>query len=157
MPHRHIVLQAFFAAAMAACSSRKRDLLTSNLMRNPSVCSAESIISYVGKQWFPREKPMVYSVETDGFSRGVQRSAMGDTQQNGWVWTQKRPKKLHIWLILPRICHSITLSATSQLVVSQPLKPQVTDLQIFEENFGFCVNLGGNSSRISCRHISSLL
>jgi len=43
---------------------------------------------------------------------------------------QNRPKKLHICLILPKICHSATLSATSQPIVFQPLKPQVTDLQI---------------------------
>jgi len=48
---------------------------------------------------------------------------------------QKRPKKTHIWLILPRICHSITISVTSQPIVFQLLKPQVTDLQIFMNNF----------------------
>jgi len=36
---------------------------------------------------------------------------------------------------LPRICHSVTTSVTSQPIVFQPFKPQVTDLQIFEENF----------------------
>ena len=59
----------------------------------------------------------------------------GTHQQNGWAWMQNRPKKLHICLVLPRICHSITISVTLQRIVSQSLKPQVTDLQIFEENF----------------------
>ena len=135
MPRRRIVFQAFFAATIGACSGRKRGFLSSNLMRNPSVCPEESIGLYVGKQWFPREKPMVYSVETAGFSRGVQRSAVGTRQQNGWGWMQNRPKKPHIWLILPRICHSATISVTSQPIVFQSLKPQVTDLQIFKKNF----------------------
>ena len=67
--HRLIAFHAFFAAVMDACSSRKRGLLTSNLMRKPSVCSEESIGFYGGKQWFPREKPMVSDVETDGLQR----------------------------------------------------------------------------------------
>jgi len=141
--HRLIAFHAFFAAVMDACSSQKRGLLTSNLMRKPSVCSEESIGFYGGKQWFPREKPMVSDVETDGLQR---RKTMvsheehkglpwGHWQQNGWVWMQKRPKKLHFWLILPRICHSATISVTSQPIVFQPFKSQVTDLQIFDENF----------------------
>ena len=68
--HRLIAFHAFFAAFMDACSSQKRGLLTSNLMRKPSVCSEESIGFYGGKQWFPREKPMVSAVETDGLQRG---------------------------------------------------------------------------------------
>ena len=67
--HRLIAFHAFFAAVMDACSSQKRGLLTSNLMRKPSVCSEESIGFYGGKQWFPREKPMVSDVETDGLQR----------------------------------------------------------------------------------------
>jgi len=66
-----IDFQAFFAAAMDACSGRKRGSLPTDLMRNPSVCSEESIGFYNGKQWFPREKPMVYSVETAGFAWGA--------------------------------------------------------------------------------------
>jgi hypothetical protein len=36
---------------------------------------------------------------------------------------------------LPRICHSATISVTSQPIVFQPFKSQVTDLQIFMKNF----------------------
>ena len=55
----------------------------------------------------------------------------GHWQQNGWVWMQKRPKKLHFWLILLRICHSATISVTSQPIVFQLFAARVTDLQIF--------------------------
>ena len=128
---------------MDVCSGRKRGFLTSNLMRNPSVCPEESIGLYVGKQWFPREKPMVSAVETDGLQRGNRWFPMRSTKVCRGVCNSKTDgggykkgrKKTHIWLILPRICHSITISVTSQPIVFQPFKSQVTDLQIFEENF----------------------
>ena len=121
--------------------------------------NAETISLFSRIHRVVRRKTVVSTRETDGFRRGnrwstawkllvsheeYKRLPVGTRQQNGWGWMQNRPKKLHIWLILPRICHSITISVTSQPIVFQLLKPQVTNLQIFEENFWFCVNLGGN-------------
>jgi hypothetical protein len=82
---------------------------------------------------------MVYSVETAGFSRGfsrgAQRSAVESATAKRMGLDAKQAEKNTYLPHFAKICHSATLSVTSQPIVFQPLKPQVTDLQIFSKTF----------------------
>jgi hypothetical protein len=112
--------------------------------------NAETISLSRGIHRFVRRKTVVSTRETDGFRRGNRWSTawkplVSHEEYRGLPWEHDSKtdgggcktgrKKTHIWLILPRICHSATISVTSQPIVFQPFKSQVTDLQIFEENF----------------------
>ncbi len=159
MPRRHIVFQAFPATPITpvdSCRSSqpRTDPLFCGILRFvlriPAVCSAESISLFCGIHRFVRRNPSVCTSENSGFHARNRWSTAwkplasheehkglpwGLQQQYGWVGMQNRPKKLHICLILPKICHSATLSVTSQPIVFHPLKPQVTDLQISSKKF----------------------